>query len=64
MPQKVEVTNRFASMEDAELANAIARTIRELGPVLEGRVIAGPPGRQEADGQDQAVQIQALPKTA
>ena len=62
MPQKVEVTNRFASMEDAELANAIARTIRELGPVLEGRVIAGPPGRQKADGSYEAVPVQALPK--
>src|SRR4051794_41071143 len=46
MPQKLEITNRFQSLPDAELADALARAIKDLAAGADGRSPTGRIGNQ------------------
>jgi hypothetical protein len=46
MPQKLEITNKFQSLPDAELADALARAIAELASGPNGRPAPGRLGHQ------------------
>jgi hypothetical protein len=46
MPQKLEITSKFQSLPDAELADALARAIKELATGPNGGPAPGRPGDQ------------------
>jgi hypothetical protein len=46
MPQKLEITNKFQSLPDAELADALTRAIKDITPGADGRPPAGRIGNQ------------------
>jgi hypothetical protein len=46
MPQKLEITNKFQSLPDAELADALARAIKDLAAGADGRSVTGRVGNQ------------------
>jgi hypothetical protein len=48
MPQKLEITSRFQSLPDAELADALARAIKELASGADGRSPSGRIGNQRS----------------
>jgi hypothetical protein len=46
MPQKLEITNKFQSLPDAELADALARAIKDLATGANGGLAPGRIGNQ------------------
>jgi hypothetical protein len=46
MPQKLEITNRFQSLPDAELAATLTRALKDITPGANGRAPTGRLGNQ------------------
>jgi hypothetical protein len=63
MPQKLEITNKFQSLPDAELADALARAIKDLATGADGRPPSGRIGNQRGIIEAAAQPIPALSET-
>jgi hypothetical protein len=48
MPQKLEITNRFQSLPDAELAATLTRALKDITPGANGRPPSGRIGNQRS----------------
>jgi hypothetical protein len=46
MPQKLEITNKFQSLPDAELAATLTRALKDITPGADGRSVTGRIGNQ------------------
>jgi hypothetical protein len=64
MPQKLEITNKFQSLPDAELADALARAIKDLASGADGRSPAGRIGNQARLIEATAQSLPAVPEAA
>jgi hypothetical protein len=62
MPQKLEITSRFQSLPDAELADALARAIKELAAGANGGPVTGRIGNQRSLIEATAQSLPALPE--
>jgi hypothetical protein len=62
MPQKLEITNKFQSLPDAELADALSRAIKELATGTNGRTAFGRPGDQGRIIEATAQSLPAVPE--
>jgi hypothetical protein len=62
MPQKLEITNKFQSLPDAELADALSRAIKELATGTNGGTAFGRLGNQGRLIEATAQPIRAVPE--
>jgi hypothetical protein len=62
MPQKLEITNKFQSLPDAELADALSRAIKDLATGADGRSASGRIGNQRGIIEATAQPISAVPE--
>jgi hypothetical protein len=62
MPQKLEITNKFQSLPDAELADALARAIKDLATGPNGGPASGRIGNQRGLIEATAQSLPALPE--
>src|SRR3954451_1490269 len=60
MPQKLEITNKFTSLPDAELRDSLARALTELGARTDAGSSRGRPGDQTRLIEAQAKSIPAI----
>jgi hypothetical protein len=60
MPQKLEITNKFQSLPDAELADALARAIKDLASGANGGSSSGRIGNQRGLIEATAESLPAL----
>jgi hypothetical protein len=62
MPQKLEITNRFQSLPDAELADTLTRAIKDLATGPNGGPASGRIGNQRGLIEATAQSLPALPE--
>jgi hypothetical protein len=63
MPQKLEITNKFQSLPDAELAATLTRALKDITPGADGRSPSGCVGNQRGIIEATAEPVRALPET-
>jgi hypothetical protein len=62
MPQKLEITNKFQSLPDAELRDSLARALTELATGADGRPPSGCIGNQRGLIEATAEPVRAVPE--
>jgi hypothetical protein len=62
MPQKLEITNKFQSLPDAELAATLTRALKDITPGADGRSSTGRIGNQRGLIEATAQSIPAVPE--
>lgn len=60
MPQKLEITNKFQSLPDAELADTLARALKDITPGPAGRPALGRIGNQRGIIEATAQSVSAV----
>jgi hypothetical protein len=63
MPQKLEITNKFQSLPDAELAATLTRALKDITPGADGRSPSGRIGNQRGTIEATAQPLRTLPET-
>jgi hypothetical protein len=62
MPQKLEITNKFQSLPDAELAATLTRALKDITPGADGRPASGRIGNQRGLIEATAQSLPTVPE--